>query len=465
MKKILLLAAILFPFVLLGQVITCGNTLVESLMELDHPGYKTAEMQTVIDAQNHVQYRNGDTLTIPVVVHVIHNTPTQNLPDDLIHRQIATMNQDFNRANDDAVLTRDIFLDVAAAANIEFKLANIDPAGNSTTGITHTETSVSSFVDFNIIAYFQALSDCGVDIFDPQSLANAIECINEALNLDLDKMKSSETGGVDPWDNDKYLNIWICNMSVDINGSESPFVLGFAYPPVGAPNWPTESFPEDYEEKDGIVLHYEAVGPDNPANTSIMGIADLGRTATHEAGHYLGLRHIWGDGDCIADDFIDDTPTTANNSGPTDLENLATCEQLHNNDTCPNSPMPDMIENYMDYTVDVCQNMFTQGQVDLMRAMLEGPRASLLEGTVTSISSVDNVQYQIYPTITHGQLTIKGEVTSGLKYLVTSLDGKSVISGTLNGEGIDVSPVLHGVYIVRLLDQNQVLHTSKVIKI
>ena len=120
-------------------------------------------------------------------------------------------------------------------------------------------------------------------------------------------------------------------------------------------------------------------------STNILaGLNDAGRTGTHEVGHYLGLRHIWGDGDCTMDDGIDDTPTAANNSQTQDPSNLM-CTQAHGKDSCPNDGLPDMVENYMDYYIESCQNMFTQEQVDLMRAMLEGPRADLVESTSSSV--------------------------------------------------------------------------------
>ena len=83
---------------------------------------------------------------------------------------------------------------------------------------------------------------------------------------------------------------------------------------------------------------------------------NLGRITTHEVGHWLGLRHIWGDGDCLADDYCNDTP-------PAEAPNN-TCAK---NVSC-NSP--DMIENYMDYTTDECMNIFTQDQKIRMHTVL-----------------------------------------------------------------------------------------------
>ncbi len=138
-----------------------------------------------------------------------------------------------------------------------------------------------------------------------------------------------------------HLNIWVCN----IGGS----ILGYA------------QFPGGSLSTDGIVL-----GGDFFGNTS--GAFGLGRTATHEVGHYLNLRHIWGDGRCNRDDFVTDTPTAGASNGG-----------------CPSFPStscksPDMTMNYMDYTNDACMYMFTDGQRNRMRAIFTsgGARASMI---------------------------------------------------------------------------------------
>jgi hypothetical protein len=127
-----------------------------------------------------------------------------------------------------------------------------------------------------------------------------------------------------------HLNIWVCNISRSI--------LGYA------------QFPGGNSATDGIVI-----GGDYFGKTS--GAYGLGRTATHEIGHYLNLRHIWGDGGCSQDDFVIDTPTSdRSNSG------CPTYPTVHCNTN-------DMTMNYMDYTYDSCMYMFTDGQRNRMRAI------------------------------------------------------------------------------------------------
>ena len=141
-----------------------------------------------------------------------------------------------------------------------------------------------------------------------------------------------------PKDPALYLNIWVCEISRGI--------LGYA------------QFPGGPAATDGIVI-----GGDYFGVTS--GAYGLGRTATHEVGHYLNLRHIWGDGGCSQDDFVSDTPLSDRSNGG-----------------CPSYPTvhcntPDMTMNYMDYTYDQCMYMFTNGQRNRMRAIFKGSRASL----------------------------------------------------------------------------------------
>lgn len=318
----------------LNQVHKCYTNEHLDFLHLVHPGLKENIKQTFETAQAHAEQKASikslfdTTYRIPVVFHVVYNGSIQNLDQALLESQIEVLNEDFNRLNIDTANTRTIFKDRASSVGFEFFLATIDPDGNPTNGITRTPTT-------------------------------------EVYNFfDLDAMKNASTGKA-AWDTDEYLNIWVC----DLGG----FILGFAYPPSAAPNWPAGQSPSsvDYE---GVVLHYEIVGRNNPLATGQLAIADQGRSAVHEVGHFWGLRHIWGDSgnpfapgvdcDLSADDGFSDTPHAGNNSQATG------CNFSKN--TCINSEAPDepdMIENYMDYSTETCQNMFTEQQANLMRSM------------------------------------------------------------------------------------------------
>ncbi len=185
-------------------------------------------------------------ITIPVVVHVVYNSSSQNISDAQIRSQIDVLNKDYRRLNGDTINTPQVFRPVAADCDIQFELANIDPSGHATTGITRKSTSILAF------------------------------------NID-DHIKSAATGGDDAWDCDNYLNIWVGNLTSGI--------LGYA------------SVPGSAKEKDGVVIQYSVFGTTGTVSAPF----NKGRTTTHEIGHWLNLIHTWGDADC-GDDHVDDTP-------------------------------------------------------------------------------------------------------------------------------------------------------------
>ncbi|MEZ0541607.1 zinc metalloprotease [Fibrella arboris] len=156
-----------------------------------------------------------------------------------------------------------------------------------------------------------------------------------------DAMKSSKKGGVDPIDPAHNLNIWICN----IGGG----ILGYA------------QFPGGSSATDGVVIGPEYFGSSSIVTSGGYFAApyDKGRTATHEIGHWLNLRHIWGDANC-GNDLVTDTPTqqTANYGCPS-----------FPHVTCGNGANGDLFMNYMDYTNDLCMYMFTNGQTTRSRAL------------------------------------------------------------------------------------------------
>ena len=243
-------------------------------------------------------------ITIPVVFHVVYANSTQNISDAQIQSQLDILNEDFRRTNSDQ---DEVWGSVAADSEIEFCLASIDPNGAPTNGIERVQTSVSSFSSNNA-------------------------------------MKFTAQGGSDAWPASDYLNFWVCNLSGGL--------LGYA------------QFPGGSAATDGVVCGYQYTGDIGTASAPF----DLGRTGTHEVGHWLNLRHIWGDGPCGSDDLISDTPESDGaNTG---------CALGHV--SCGTT---DMVQNYMDYSDDACMNVFTEGQKQRMRALFApgGARASILD--------------------------------------------------------------------------------------
>jgi hypothetical protein len=256
---------------------------------------------------------------IPVVVHVVWNTPAQNVSDAQIHSQIAVLNADFRRTNADTSSVPGPFAGVAADTRIEFALAVRGPNCEATNGITRTQTTRTGFTY-------------------PADRAN---------------IKSAATGGANPWPWDRYLNIWVVNFT--------DTTLGFA------------TFPADLATMaalDGFVVDTEAFGTMGTAQAPF----NLGRTATHEIGHWLNLLHIWGDDQILANtcsqsDEAADTPNQA-------VMNFGTPAFPHV--SCSNGPNGDMFMNYMDYVDDAAMFMFSQDQTLRMNATLSVARAGIL---------------------------------------------------------------------------------------
>jgi len=277
-------------------------------------------IQNILDAQKKGQLANGlsaaTTVTIPVVVHVVYNNSTENISTAQINSQINVLNADFSASNGDISSVPSLFTSRIGDANIQFALATTDPSGNPTSGITRTPTTRTSF------------STSG------------------------NPVKFNSTGGKDAWPTDQYLNIWVC----DISGG----ILGYAqFPNSGS------------AATDGVVTDFAYFGTTGTATAPF----NLGRTTTHEVGHWLNLRHIWGDTGCGGDDFVSDTPLAGSpNFG---------CPSFGAN-SCSGGD-PDMWMNYMDYVDDRCMYMFSQGQVNRMRATFEtgGGRESFNPTTVT----------------------------------------------------------------------------------
>ncbi|GAB2662275.1 hypothetical protein GCM10027036_15090 [Flavihumibacter cheonanensis] len=233
-----------------------------------------------------------------------------SVSDEQVQSQLNALNRDFQAANADLVRVPDRFKHLAANCNIRFELAKVDPAGEPTSGIVRVKAGVNQF-----------------------SLDNRI--------------KFRSRGGADAWPAAHYLNIWVGNM---VSG-----IMGYS------------SMPGDAPELDGVVLNHTVFGTLNK-----RGRYTLGRVAVHEVGHWLGLKHIWGDAYC-GDDGIADTPPqkTYNRGCPSGVIN-----------SCGNDPNGDMYMNYMDLTDDSCMYMFTLGQRERMRSVFAAgaPRNSILAG-------------------------------------------------------------------------------------
>jgi hypothetical protein len=283
------------------------------LLEQD-PGFRDRlgdlEHRTLVRLAQRVAFRAADqTIRIPVVVHVVWNTDSENIGIEQIKSQIVALNRDYSASNADKANVPACWSGLVTNTDIQFALATVDPNGNASNGTTSTKTNATSF---------------GTD----------------------DQVKSSATGGADPWPSDKYLNLWVCTLGGGL--------LGYAQFPGGPP------------ATDGVVILNTAFGTAGTATAPF----NLGRTATHEIGHWLNLHHIWGDTeDCTGTDFVDDTPNAQHpNYGTPTFPHVS----------CTNGPNGDMFMNYMDYVDDAVMVMFTAGQVVRMHAAVDTLRTSLV---------------------------------------------------------------------------------------
>jgi hypothetical protein len=278
------------------------------------------EGMTVAAARQGLRGRRQVPAEIPVVVHVLHRTDADDLSDEQVASQIEVLNEDFSADNDDLKNVPPAFTDLIGTPGLRFALATTDPSGAPTDGITRRRTTVATFA---------------VD----------------------DSMKSAATGGADPWDTTRYLNIWVCRLGGG--------VLGYAQFPGGPP------------ATDGVVTLTSAFGRGGSAGAPF----DLGRTTTHEVGHYLNLSHIWGEArvpTCEDSDFVDDTP---NQWGP----NFG--KPTWPSSSCGNTPNGDLFMNYMDYVDDDMMVMFTDDQVTRMLSALEFSRPGLGRAADASLES------------------------------------------------------------------------------
>jgi hypothetical protein len=257
-------------------------------------------------------------IVIPVVVHVVFKQEVQNISDAQIQSQIDVLNRDYMRANADISRVPSVFQPRIGNPQLQFRLATRDPQGNSTTGITRTRTDVESF-----------------DFQGPRK----------------DFVKLTAKGGHDAWNRDRYLNVWVCQLRDSL--------LGYA------------SFPGEPANVDGVVITWTSFGVSGTATPPF----NLGRTLTHEVGHWFNLFHIWGDdnGTCLGSDQVTDTPKQGDASAG-----------------CPSFPKlscgtKNMFMNFMDYSNDECMFMFTAGQVARIEATLAGARRDLATSSARSL--------------------------------------------------------------------------------
>lgn len=345
----------------------------------------------------------NENIIVPVVVHIIYNGTEQNITEAQVLSQIAALNNDYRLKNSDAANIPAAFKGLAADTRINFCLAKVDPNMRGTNGIIRKKTNRTYF-----------LSD--------------------------DAMKRASTGGDDAWDTKRYLNIWVCRL----------FGRSLGY----------STSPGSDAAIDGVVINFDVFGTTGYVRSPF----NKGRTATHEIGHWLGLKHTWGDDDC-GDDGIFDTPKqrSYNYNCPT-FPKLSSCSPDANGD---------MFMNYMDFTDDACMSLFTHGQKKQMRGVFaaRNPRNSFLNGfacdssyavggplpvdTLVKSPEVSADDITIYPNPVDDILNIKTkniETLAGKKALLFSPSGQLLKQQTLQSanEKMVLRKLPPGIYILQI---------------
>ncbi len=354
----------------------------------------------------------NEIITIPVIVHVLFNSSTQNISVEQILSQIDALNKDFRLLNSDKSMVPGVFAGLQADSRIMFCLAKVAPDGRSTSGINRVYTNKPHF-------------------------------------MAADDMKFKSKGGVDAWDTKNYLNIWVCNMFGR--------ALGYATPPGGDPT------------KDGVVINFDVFGTKGVLRTDF----NKGRTATHEISHWMGLHHIWGD-DLCGDDSVDDTPRQKSyNFGCPSFPRVSNCSLDGNGDMYMN--FLDLTNDACMYMFTQGQKMKMRTEFSLKGKRNSFLRSHKCDGSLATggpmpqdslpvaapILPADIIQVFPNPVINRVNIQSKELITlKGKTAVVYTLQGKPVHSVVLQSNivQINIGHLPPGMYMLRIGDAEASTH-------
>ncbi len=407
----ILLLSLFFAYPLLAQL-PCGFDPLYA--QLQENASKHQHLFQKIRQNQRANYRDDEIYILPVVVHVVWNKEEENLSEEIIREQIEVLNNDFRATNEDLTQLRPVFADISGDPRIEFELVKIIRVKTDSVFAVTTDWETRS------VRY-------------PEEIKQSIK------------------GGSTAWDPQYYLNVWVAAIEEDL-------VFGYSYPPPGLANWPQGAEAPAFSY-DGIVMNYKAFGANPPPYiTQTEEIISLkGRTLVHEIGHYLGLLHPWGNFDldqngCQYDDGIDDTPAIA-------YPSFFDCEMGRNSCLSANADLPDMIENFMDYSNDQCRISFTQQQIQVMREVLKTERKDL---RILKEEDRFNEEIIVYPNPSPDRVRVylRKEIKTDYVFRLRSLDRQILPVAFDQNEAFpgvsfsfDLGHLPNGIYLIELETQ------------
>lgn len=326
----LCVASLLLPLITQAQSgFTCGTDQMRAKLIAEHPEILQQEQEMDVFTRQFIadggasQSQRSGPIIIPLVFHILHKGGNENISDQQVMDEVRILNEDYNKRNADTADVISEFKSIIADVGIEFRLAKIDPNGNCTNGIEH--------------------------IYSSQAI-----------------LGGGDFAKLNPWPREKYLNVWVVNKLED-------GVAGYAYYPSSV------SGQAELPGKDGVIILQNYIGSIGTSSYYTS------RALTHEIGHYLNLKHCWGDsnnpGVACGDDDVQDTPET---------KGWLTCPSPANSAVC-NPPIKENFQNYMEYSY--CSRMFTNGQKDRMLAALNSgvsSRSSLWSSANLSATGIED---------------------------------------------------------------------------
>ncbi|MCE7072749.1 T9SS type A sorting domain-containing protein [Dyadobacter sp. CY327] len=396
----------------------CASTELDALTISRFPALQQLRIKSEQAIQKRIQANrtslrtNADEIiTIPVVVHVVHSEEdmsigganNENITEAQIQSQIDVLNEDYGNASG-------------------YKGFYTDSLG------------VDTRIRFKLVTVLRTYNE--KNQFSPITEADDLAEISPA------------------WATSRYLNIWVCRLADRYLGTSQ-------FPVVTELNDLTTGLSTSEDEAvraltDGVIIDFRYFGRNSPAITS--SVYNLGRTTTHEVGHWLGLIHIWGDRNC-GTDHCDDTPTAFTKNETTDIS----CTPVFSE--CRGVTTRNMIENYMDYSPDGCMSVFTNDQKERMHAVLElSPRrAKLVE--FSKISGED-LLVELSPNPVSETLTASVFTPNFQLFTVEVFNqrGQLITSGATNLSYLDVQKFPSGLYYYRVSSGGQTVTKRFVVR-